>query len=99
MIRAVADGVVIDILVRPRASRARIGPVHGDRIKVAVTAPPVDGAANEAVIELLAKALGRPRRDVEIASGAGSRQKSVRVHGMDAAAVAAALGLDPGESA
>lgn len=99
MIRATADGVVIDILVRPRASRACVGPVHGDRLKVAVTAPPVDGAANDAVIELLARTLGRPRRDVELASGAGSRQKSVRVHGMNVAAVVAALGLGPGEVA
>ena len=93
MIRTVADGVLIDILVHPRASQARIGPVHGDRLKIAVTAPPVDGAANAAVIELLAKHLKRPRRDLEIAGGAGSRQKTVHVRGLDPAAVAAALGL------
>jgi uncharacterized protein (TIGR00251 family) len=93
MIRTVADGVLIDILVHPRASHARIGPVHGDRLKIAVTAPPVDGAANAAVIELLAKALRRPRRDLDITGGAGSRQKTVLVRGMDRAAVVAALGL------
>jgi uncharacterized protein (TIGR00251 family) len=93
MIRTVADGVLIDILVHPRASHARIGPVHGDRLKIAVTAPPVDGAANEAVIELLAKHLKRPRRELAIAGGAGSRQKTVHVRGMDRAAVLAALGL------
>lgn len=96
MIRTVADGVLIDVLVHPRASHARVGPVHGDRLKIAVTAPPVDGAANAAVIELLAKHLGRPRRDLEIAGGAGSRQKTVRVRGMDRDAVIAALGLAGG---
>lgn len=93
MIRTVADGVLIDILVHPRASQARIGPVHGDRLKIAVTAPPVDGAANAAVIELLARHLKRPRRDLAIAGGAGSRQKTVHVRGLDRAAVAVALGL------
>jgi hypothetical protein len=48
-VRASGDAVDIDVLVQPRASRARIGPVHGDRIKVAVTAPPVDGEANAAL--------------------------------------------------
>jgi uncharacterized protein (TIGR00251 family) len=99
MIRTVADGVLIDILVHPRASHARIGPVHGGRLKVAVTSPPVDGAANAAVIELLARSLKRPRRDLEITSGAGSRQKTVHVSGIDRAAVIAALGLDPGDAA
>jgi uncharacterized protein (TIGR00251 family) len=60
-LRATADGVALDVLVQPRASRAKLGPIHGDRIKVAVTAPPVDGEANAAVIELVAKALGVAR--------------------------------------
>ena len=44
----------IDILVQPRASRAKLGPMHDGRLKVAVTAPPVDGEANAAVVEVLA---------------------------------------------
>jgi uncharacterized protein (TIGR00251 family) len=74
--------LLVDLLVQPRASRARIGPLQGDRFKVAVTAPPVEGAANAAVIELLAQKLGCPRRDVELVSGAGSRRKTVRLHGI-----------------
>ena len=78
-VRQQGDDVLIDILVQPRASRARLGPVVGDRLKVAVTAPPVDGKANAAVIEALSRALGIPRRRIEIAGGASSRRKTVRV--------------------
>jgi uncharacterized protein len=81
------DGVRVDVLVSPRASRPRIGPVHGDRLKIAVTAPPVDGAANAAVLEALARALGRPRGDLEVVAGASSRRKTVRIRGVDRAAV------------
>ena len=71
--------VTIDILVQPRASRARIGPMHDGRIKIAVTSPPVDGEANAAVIELFAKRLGVPRSSVEIVAGASSRRKTLRI--------------------
>jgi uncharacterized protein len=74
-----AEGLLVHILVTPRASRARIGGVHDDRIKVAVTAPPVDDAANAAVIELFAKALHCRRSDVEVAQGQRSRRKTLRV--------------------
>lgn len=59
--------------------------MHDGRLKIAVTAPPVDGEANAAVIELLAKALGVPRRQVEVIAGASSRRKTVRIEGADAA--------------
>ena len=71
--------VTIDILVQPRASRAKIGPMHDGRIKIAVTAPPVDGEANAAVIELVAKALGVARSSVEVVAGASSRRKTLRI--------------------
>ena len=71
--------VTIDILVQPRASRAKIGPMHDGRIKIAVTAPPVDGEANAAVIELFAKRLGVPRSSVEIVAGASSRRKTLKI--------------------
>jgi uncharacterized protein len=77
-----STGITIDVLVQPRASRARVGPVHGDRLKVAVTAPPVDGEANAAVIELIARALGVARGAVEVIAGAASRRKTVRVRGV-----------------
>lgn len=84
-IRSDDRGIVFDVLVQPRASRARLGPIHGDRLKVAVTSPPVDGEANAAVIELLARALGVGRGDVEVVAGASSRRKTVRVRGVAAA--------------
>lgn len=81
--------VTFDILVQPRASRAKIGPRHDGRIKVAVTSPPVDGEANAAVIELLAKALAVPKRAVTVVAGETSRRKTVRVEGVTAEQVAA----------
>ena len=86
------DGsVTLDVLVQPRASRAKIGPVHDGRLKVAVTAPPVDGEANAAVIELLAKALGVSKGAVEVIAGTSSRRKTVRIAGVARAAVEALL--------
>lgn len=87
-VRATADGIAFDVLVSPRASRPRLGPIHGDRVKLAVTAPPVDGEANAAVVELVAKALGVARAAVTITAGQSSRRKTVSVRGVDAAALA-----------
>jgi len=81
--------VTFDILVQPRASRAKIGPVHDGRLKVAVTSPPVDGEANAAVIALLAKTLGIGKGAVEVVAGASSRRKTVRVAGVARAAIEA----------
>lgn len=86
-----AGGVTFDVLVQPRASRAKIGPIHDGRIKVSVTAPPVDGEANAAVIELLAKSLGVSRGAVEVVAGASSRRKTVRITGVAAAAIEALI--------
>jgi uncharacterized protein (TIGR00251 family) len=70
------------VRVQPRASRAGVDGVHGDALRVRVSAPPVDGAANDAVVEVLATALGVPRRAVTIVAGAGSRSKVVEVEGV-----------------
>jgi uncharacterized protein len=79
------DGAVtFDVLVQPRASRSKIGPLHDGRIKIAVTSPPVDGEANAAVIELLAEALGVAKAAVSVVAGATSRRKTVRVTGVTA---------------
>jgi len=71
--------ITLDILVQPRAARAKIGPMHDGRLKIAVTAPPVDGEANLAVIELVAKRLGIARSSVEIVGGASSRRKTLKI--------------------
>jgi len=88
-VREADGGVMVDILVTPRASRARLGPVRGDRLKVAVTSPPVDGAANAAVVELFARTMKIPKRNVEVTAGHSSRRKTVRLLGVDRAAVEA----------
>ena len=94
-LRATADGVALDVLVQPRASRAKLGPIHGDRIKVAVTAPPVDGEANAAVIELIAKAFGVSRSAVAVTKGQTSRRKTLAIRGIALAQVAAAIDESP----
>ena len=66
--------------------------MHGDAIKVRLAAPPVDGAANEALVELVAGSLGVARRAVRIVSGSSSRAKTVEVEGVDAAAVRRLVG-------
>ena len=91
MIKEQDGGVVIDVLVQPRASRAKVGPVHDGRIKVAVTAPPVDGEANAAVIELLAKQLGVARNAITVIAGASSRRKTVRIAGVARSQIEALL--------
>ena len=68
--------------VQPRASRNEIVARDGASLRVRVTAPPADGAANEAVRDLLAEALDRPRSDVTIVRGQSARTKLVRVTGL-----------------
>jgi uncharacterized protein len=90
-VREEPGGLTIDVLVQPRASRPRLGPIHGDRIKLAVTAPPVDGEANAAVIELIARLLGLPRSAVEVIAGASSRRKTLRIRGATRSRLEAAI--------
>jgi uncharacterized protein (TIGR00251 family) len=73
--------VLVEVHVVPRASKSALGGVHDGRIKVALDAPPVDGAANAALIALFAKLLRLPRRDVRLVRGETSRQKLLALHG------------------
>lgn len=75
----------IDLRVTPRASRNSIDGFRGDTLIVRVTAPPVDSAANDAVVALLAKALRVAKRDISIARGASGRNKVVEVAGLSSA--------------
>ena len=86
-VREETGAVTFDVLVTPRASRERVGPVLEGRLKVAVTAPPVEGEANAAVCALLARALGVPRSTVTVVRGESGRRKTVRVVGVGADAV------------
>ena len=79
------DGAItFEVRVAPRASRNRIVGVQEGALKVALTAPPVDGAANEALKKLLAKAVGVAKSDVEILRGDRGRIKVLRVQGVSA---------------
>jgi uncharacterized protein (TIGR00251 family) len=89
--RELDGALVVDVIVQPRASRAGVGPAVGDRLRVSVTAPPVDGKANAAVIEAVAEAFGVRRADVTILRGATGRRKTLRVAGATLGALARAL--------
>lgn len=85
------SGVEIAIYAAPRASRTRVVGPHGDRLKVQVTAPPVDGAANREIEKLLAGALGVSRSAVSVIAGETSKRKRVRIDGVDSASAREAL--------
>jgi uncharacterized protein (TIGR00251 family) len=78
---ATARGVRLAVRLTPRASAERIGGVAGGMLKVAVTAPPAENQANEALLRLLAKELRLPRRNLSIVLGARSRNKIVQFAG------------------
>lgn len=77
-------GVTFTVHVVPRASRNEIAGVEGEALRVRLTAPPVEGAANAALITFLAEVLGVPRRDVRLVSGQTARRKVVAVAGVTA---------------
>ena len=81
----------IDIRVIPRASTSRVDGTRGGAWLVRLRTPPIDGAANAELIEVLASTLQIPKRDISIVSGETSRLKRVRISGLDAAIVAARL--------
>jgi uncharacterized protein (TIGR00251 family) len=85
------DGVVLSINLQPRASANEIGETLGNELRIKVTAPPVDAAANEALVRLLAEKLECPRGQVELLRGHTSRHKTIKVHGMSAEDVLARL--------
>jgi uncharacterized protein (TIGR00251 family) len=86
-VRDTAAGVTFTVKVQPRARKNAITGVVGDALKLALTAPPVDGRANEACIEFFAKLLNLSRSSVTIAAGATSRNKVIRVAGLSAAEI------------
>jgi uncharacterized protein (TIGR00251 family) len=75
------------VRVQPRASRNEVAGVYGDALKLRLTAPPVEGAANEALVAVLAKAFAVAPRAVRIVAGHGSRSKLVEVDGIQGADV------------
>jgi hypothetical protein len=82
-----ASGVTFAVRVHPKAKKNVITGELGDALKLSLTAPPVEGRANEACIEFFAKLLKVPRSSVSIASGLSSRNKVIRVTGVSAQSV------------
>ena len=79
---------ILRLHVRPGAKVAAVLGVHGARLKIAINAPPVEGKANEALLDLLAEMLQRPRRQLFLQAGGASREKTVRIEAAVAAEVA-----------
>jgi hypothetical protein len=96
-LRAQADGTLLSVKLQPRASADEIVPYDGtgDELRIRVTAPPVDAAANEALIRLLAERLDCARRCVELVRGHKSRHKVVKLHGFKPSEVLERLGFAP----
>jgi uncharacterized protein (TIGR00251 family) len=95
-IRDTAGGTVFAVKLHPRAKKNAITGVVGDALKLAVTAPPIDGRANAACVEFFANLFAMPRSSVTIASGQTSRRKIIRVAGLSADEVRRRLGTSTG---
>lgn len=78
-LRREADGVSFEVAVQPRSSRAAIEGEREGALRIRLTAPPVDGAANKQCVELLAKALHVPKSALEIVSGSSSKRKRIKL--------------------
>lgn len=96
-VRREAEGSSFEVEVQPRSSRASIEGPRGGALRLRLTAPPVEGAANRQCVELLSRALGVPKSAVMIVAGAAAKRKRIRVRGLDPAAVEAALAVFPGK--
>ena len=83
-LRETAAGTLLSVKLQPRASANEICAPLGDELKIKVTAPPVDAAANQALIELLAETLSCSRGKVELIRGQTSRHKTILLHGFTA---------------
>jgi uncharacterized protein (TIGR00251 family) len=90
-LRVQSDGILLSVKLQPRASANEIGAPLGNELRIKVTAPQVDAAANEALVRLLAEKLDCPRGQVELLRGHTSRHKVVKVFGVSEQEVTAKL--------
>ena len=90
-IRVHEHAITFDVVVTPRASRDALLGVRAGALRVSLTAPPVEGAANAALVAMLAKALSVPKRAVSVLRGERGRSKTMRVEAVTVEAVRAAL--------
>jgi uncharacterized protein (TIGR00251 family) len=90
-LRVQADGILLSIKLQPRAAANEVVDPLGNELRMKVTAPPVDAAANQALVKLVAAILDCPRNRVELVRGHASRHKVIKVFGLSAEAVLARL--------
>jgi uncharacterized protein len=90
-LREVPGGIELSVFCQPKAARSALIGMHGGALKAKVKAPPVEGKANQALLDLLAGALGVPRGRLTLVSGEQSRNKRVRVDGVDATTALGAI--------
>lgn len=86
-LRSQSTGVLLSVKAQPRASRTQFAGILGSELKIKVAAPPVDGAANDALVNFLADVLGCPRRGVTLMRGQSSSHKVFEIGGLTAADV------------
>jgi uncharacterized protein len=89
-----ADGAILTVHLQPKSSRTEFAGLHGNALRVRVAAPPIEGAANEALRAFLASSFGLPKRSVTIRSGSVSRHKRILLQGVSAQTVRRVLGLE-----
>ena len=94
-LRAQPDGILLSIKLQPRASANQIGEALGNELRIQVTAPPVDAAANDALLRLLADELDCPRNHLELVRGHKSRHKIVKIYGLFPDTLLAKLSAHP----
>ncbi|VAX20861.1 COG1872 [hydrothermal vent metagenome] len=82
-IESIPDGVRLKVYVAPRASKTAVAGYYGEALKIRLAAPPVDGAANEALIAFIAKLFKTPKSGISIVGGIKSKRKVVEIEGVD----------------
>ncbi len=85
------DGCSLKCWIQPRSSRNAVVGAHGDALKIALTAPPLDGKANKELLKFLAKYLKLSKSDIHLVSGESSRTKVIRISGLNKEAVSKEL--------
>lgn len=91
MIDQVKEGVRLKVHIQPQATKSEVVGPHNGALKIRIQAPPVDGKANQTLIEFLAKKLGIPKRQIHLIHGDTSRQKTLLIEGLELEAVQKAL--------
>mgnify|MGYP001324073158 CR=1 FL=1 len=82
LISETSGGILLPCWIQPKSSRDAVAGLYGDAVKIAITAPPVDGKANAHLCRFIAKTAGIPKSSVELASGHTSRRKVLRLKGI-----------------